>query len=99
MLEFICDDILNIIIGNLSADEIAQLRFSYINTRKFTFLRRLDGILVQNGFDLYDLYHTDYVEPTDDDDVDDDFHLWEGDYDMDDDEEDYDPVYYWEDKY
>lgn len=94
MFEFICDDILNIIVGNLTPDDIAQLRFSYINMRKFAFLNRLDGIIAQNGHDLAELYHIDYLEPKDIDiQFDDDFPLWDGDIEKDDD------YYYDEDEY
>ena len=85
MLEYICDDIINIIIQNLDEDDVAQLRFSYIDAGNFRVLKRLDKLLIEHGFDLMYLNHMDYRE-TDEypDEIDDDFHLWKGDYEDDD---------------
>ena len=86
MLEYICDDIINIIIENLDEDDVAQLRFSYIDAGNFMFLKRLDKLLVEHGFDLMYLKHIDYREADEyPDEIDDDFRLWEGEYEDDDD--------------
>jgi hypothetical protein len=91
MLEYICDDIINIIIQNLDDYDVAQLRFSCIDAGNFKLLKRLDNILVEKGLDLMYLNNVDYREADDLylEEFDDDFKLWEGDEEADEDEVDF----------